>query len=33
METHGWRFEVMDLDARHTDMVLATRIEPQTEAA
>jgi CBS domain containing-hemolysin-like protein len=29
---HGRLSEVMDLDARRNDKVLATRIEPQTEA-
>jgi putative hemolysin len=29
VETHGWRFEVVDLDGRRIDKVLATRLERQ----
>jgi putative hemolysin len=32
-ETLGWRFEVVDLDGRRIDKVLATRVEGQSEAA
>jgi len=33
VEAHGWRFEVIDLDGRRVDKVLATRVAAQTEAA
>jgi putative hemolysin len=32
-ETLGWRFEVIDLDGRRIDKILATRVDRQTEAA
>jgi putative hemolysin len=32
-ETLGWRFEVVDLDGRRIDKVLATRIENESQAA
>jgi putative hemolysin len=32
-ETLGWRFEVVDLDGRRIDKVLATPIERHPEAA
>jgi putative hemolysin len=32
-ETLGWRFEVIDLDGRRIDKVLATRVARQSEAA
>ena len=30
IEAHGWRFEIMDLDGRRIDKVLASRIEPSS---
>ena len=32
VDAMGWRFEVMDLDNRRIDRVLATKIEASTEA-
>ena len=32
VETLGWRFEVIDMDGRRIDKVLATRIEGQEAA-
>jgi putative hemolysin len=31
METLGWRFEVVDMDSRRIDKVLATRLGQRTE--
>jgi len=32
VEAHGWRFEVMDMDGRRVDKVLASRAPQDTEA-
>ena len=31
VEAHGWRFEVVDMDGRRIDKVLASRIPAETE--
>ena len=33
IEAHGWRFEVIDLDGRRIDKVLASRIKSTTRVA